>query len=89
MATLRNTKFGWIITVKLPLKHSPNLLGDSKANAVKVFYFDFIHEYEDLGQMKKTSVDSGVITYVLQHHGIMKETVTTKLRTVFDGSCQS
>nr|CAH7738520.1 unnamed protein product [Callosobruchus chinensis] len=90
--------------VKLPLKHSPNLLGDSKTNAIRRFhalerkfsdskfkdlYFDFIHEYADLGHMRKISDDSGVITYFLPHHGILKESVTTKLRTVFDGSCPS
>nr|CAH7731761.1 unnamed protein product [Callosobruchus chinensis] len=90
--------------VKLPLKHSPNLLGDSKTNAIRRFhalerkfsdskfkdlYFDFIHEYADLGHMRKITDDSGVITYFLPHHGILKESVTTKLRTVFDGSCPS
>ncbi|XP_072400545.1 uncharacterized protein [Diabrotica undecimpunctata] len=90
--------------VKLPLKHSPSLLGDSKQTAIKRFksleskfsnsyfkqlYFDFIHEYENLGHMKKISINSEY-SYFLPHHGILKESsVTTKLRTVFDGSCQS
>lgn len=60
----------------------------------KKLYFDFIHEYESLGHMTKVldsvSNNSNNISYFLPHHGVLKEeSITTKLRTVFDGSCPS
>lgn len=94
--------------VKFPLKHSPNMLGNSKEIASKRFlslekkftdpdyknmYFDFIHEYESLGHMTKvldSSNNNSNISYFLPHHGVLKvESITTKLRTVFDASCPS
>lgn len=102
--TFRNKEGQFV--VKFPLKHSPELLGDSKTTAMKRFlslekkfnnlpfknlYFEFIHEYIELGHMTKISdVSESSITpsYILPHHGVLREnSTTTKLRTVFDGSC--
>lgn len=98
--TFRNQNGQFV--VKFPLKQSYELLGDSKISAMKRFrslenkfsddrfkhlYFDFIHEYEELGHMSKIQ-DISTFAYFLPHHGVLKETsITTKLRTVFDGSC--
>ncbi|VEN50686.1 unnamed protein product [Callosobruchus maculatus] len=91
--------------VKFPLKYSPQLLGDSQETAIKRFislekkfgnetfkilYSDFIHEYKALGHMTLVSTDSEETSYFLPHHGVLKESsITTKLRTVFDGSCKT
>uniref|UniRef100_A0AAR5QI49 Peptidase aspartic putative domain-containing protein n=1 Tax=Dendroctonus ponderosae TaxID=77166 RepID=A0AAR5QI49_DENPD len=94
--------------VKFPLKYSPTMLGDSKQLAIKRFlslekrfsdlefkkmYFDFIHEYEQLGHMTRVSEEKSNCasnSYFLPHHGVLKDhNITTRLRTVFDGSCPS
>lgn len=60
----------------------------------KKLYHEFIHEYQELGHMTKVPIDkfedNKSISYFLPHHGVLRENhITTKLRTVFDGSCQS
>nr|CAI5818943.1 unnamed protein product [Callosobruchus analis] len=60
----------------------------------KQAYIDFMKEYEALNHMSKIdstqkSPNSHPI-YYLPHHGVMNtNSTTTKLRTVFDGSCKS
>lgn len=51
-------------------------------------YLDFMTEYESLGHMteSKHPVDHSETNYFLPHHGIVRESVTTKQRTVFDAS---
>lgn len=79
--------------VKLPLKYSPNLLGDSKKIAVDRFlalekkfrtnvsfyqlYKNFIHEYIVLGHMTKVKINNIEPNYYLPHHGIYKESSLT------------
>ncbi|XP_057662250.1 uncharacterized protein LOC130897427 [Diorhabda carinulata] len=91
--------------VKFPLKQSPELLGRSKPEAIRRFktlekrfadvqfkqlYTDFIQEYETLGHMTKLTIEPDGIKYFLPHHGILKEmSTTTRLRVVFDGSCET
>ncbi|XP_065086855.1 uncharacterized protein LOC135708683 [Ochlerotatus camptorhynchus] len=58
--------------------------------ALKEAYSAFIHEYEQLGHMKliDDSLPSSGATYYLPHHCIIKpDSMTTKLRVVFDASC--
>lgn len=55
-------------------------------------YRDFINEYEELGHMvvADTSNTSASTTYYLPHHGILREnSLTTKLRVVFNGSSRT
>ncbi|XP_062556861.1 uncharacterized protein LOC134221689 [Armigeres subalbatus] len=60
--------------------------------ALKEAYTAFIHEYEQLGHMQPIS-DAETHTlpsYYLPHHCIVRpDSITTKLRVVFDASCSS
>ncbi|RLU16083.1 hypothetical protein DMN91_011841 [Ooceraea biroi] len=52
-------------------------------------YFKFMSEYEQLNHMEKVSShpSTGAVHYYLPHHGVLKpDSVTTKLRVVFNGS---
>lgn len=88
--------------VSIPFKEPPTVLGDSFSTAQKRFlslerrlqsnsdlqisYSNFIQEYLDLGHM---SLDNSKINpaYYLPHHGVQKlDSLTTKLRVVFNGS---
>lgn len=87
--------------VSLPLKASSSTLGDSRQLAQERFlsterkmqrniefqrqYLDFMREYQDLGHMTLHNENSHI--YYLPHHGVLKEdSLTTKLRVVFDAS---
>lgn len=91
--------------VRLPFKYSPNLLGDSLKLATKRFiylenrfkkdleffndYNKFITEYQNLGHMTLSSTNA-YNDYYLPHHGVIKnDSLTTKLRVVFDGSAKT
>lgn len=59
----------------------------------RALYVNFIEEYISLGHMKRVGTieqiinTSNNISYFLPHHGVFKEnSLTTKLRVVFDGS---
>ncbi|XP_055623310.1 uncharacterized protein LOC129766736 [Toxorhynchites rutilus septentrionalis] len=59
---------------------------------LKEAYSAFIHEYVNLGHMKlvddDASTNSLVPTYYLPHHCVVRpDSITTKLRVVFDASC--
>lgn len=58
---------------------------------LKQKYVDFMNEYEQLGHMSKVvDGESPKHSFYLPHHGVLKEdSLTTKLRTVFDGSMSS
>ncbi|XP_063989928.1 uncharacterized protein LOC135169122 [Diachasmimorpha longicaudata] len=51
-------------------------------------YYDVINEYEALDHMRRIQQTSGPATnYYLPHHGVLREdSLTTKLRVVFNGS---
>ncbi|GFV20944.1 uncharacterized protein TNCV_2704241 [Trichonephila clavipes] len=52
-------------------------------------YTNFKEEYEKLGHMLPNKELDGRITYFLLHHAVRrKDSITTKLRVVFDGSCK-
>jgi hypothetical protein len=88
--------------VKLPLRESPESLGDSFNLAKKRFYglekrfrrnpnlklqySKFIEEYAELRHLSECYLKPE-ISYFLCHHPVMKEdSESTKLRVVFDGS---
>lgn len=92
-------------SVRIPLKHLPEKLGDTRNQAERRFYAlekklqrnptykklysDFIHEYIELGHM---SIINNYNTphYFLPHHGVFREhAITTKLRVVFDAGMVS
>lgn len=53
-------------------------------------YVQFMQEYENSGHMTAVSNSSERNGFFLPHHGVEKEcSLTTKLRTVFDGSARS
>lgn len=90
--------------VKYPLKFSIDLLGESYkitlkrflslekkfdiSKKLKIQFKNFMKDYTDLGQMSQTTLTN--VKYFLLHHEVIKEaSLTTKLRVVFDGSCQT
>lgn len=88
--------------VKLPLIDSPDCLGDSYNLAKKRFfnlerrfrkfpelkrqYVNFIKEYNDLGHLSESPEARQNTCYFLCHHAIFKDSESTKVRVVFDGS---
>ncbi|XP_036346966.1 uncharacterized protein LOC118756302, partial [Rhagoletis pomonella] len=91
--------------VRLPFKGNPESLGQSYEIAFKRLvalehkllrnpsmltnYRDFIHEYAELGHMTLTD-NSTHNRYFIPHHCVIKaDSSTTKLRVVFDASCQT
>ncbi|XP_049886711.1 uncharacterized protein LOC126381259 [Pectinophora gossypiella] len=88
--------------VRIPLKESPELLGDSYNMAEKRFmslerklnrlpsykqlYVEFMREYKQMNHMTEVNT-YGSSNYFLPHHGVFRESSsTTKLRVVFDAS---
>lgn len=88
--------------VRIPLKCSPDLLGESFLRAKHCFsslerrfksqpqlskmYKDFMAEYESLGHMSKCKNVEHSAHYI-PHHGVLRDSsVTTKLRVVFNAS---
>lgn len=100
--TKRHPDGKFIVTI--PLKDSPESLGDSKQQALIRFqslerkfkrnpefkekYTNFLDEYLNLGHMSEnTKTQNDSISYFMPHHGVLREdSLTTKLRTVFDCS---
>lgn len=60
----------------------------SKSLDLKEKYKNFIYEYQDLGHMTEiVNTDECEVVNYLPHHSVIKEdSLTTKLRVVFDGS---
>ncbi|XP_029054648.2 uncharacterized protein LOC114881933 [Osmia bicornis bicornis] len=92
-------------TVRLPFKGIPDNLGDSYNIALKRFfsferslnknpvhkeqYSAFLKEYEELGHMSKIKNETNT-GYYLPHHSVVKtDSLTTKVRVVFDASAHS
>ena len=65
----------------------------AKDEKLKISYTEFMKEYIDLDHMSPVSnVDRHInlSLFYLPHHGVWKEASTsTKLRTVFNGSCKT
>ncbi|XP_063377545.1 uncharacterized protein LOC134664729 [Cydia fagiglandana] len=56
---------------------------------LKKEYAKVIHEYLELGHMKRTEVEDDAAAVYLPHHAVVKETRdTTKVRVVFDASAK-
>jgi hypothetical protein len=91
--------------VKLPLTESPESLGDSYYLARKRFfnlerkfkrnptlkseYIKFINEYAELDHLSESTLPKPYPNYFLCHHAIQKESESTSLRVVYDGSAAS
>jgi len=58
---------------------------------LKIEYSKFMKEYKDLEHMTKVKLCSNIKeSYYLPHHTVWREnSVTTKLRVVFDASCKT
>lgn len=57
---------------------------------VKEMYTEFMREYETLNHMIEDNGDSNEIEYYLPHHHVIREeSLTTKLRVVFDASAKT
>ncbi|XP_031348317.1 uncharacterized protein LOC116174520 [Photinus pyralis] len=65
--------------VRIPLK--PNYSSLDK-------YVKFMYEYKQLNHMTEIE-DTLKATYYLPHHAVLRDSLTTKLRVVFDGSCKT
>ncbi|XP_037898154.1 uncharacterized protein LOC119642917 [Glossina fuscipes] len=93
--------------VKLPFREDSSALGESKEMAHRRFialerrllkdsstrtqYIKFMEEYEQMGHMTETNINS-VLTpnYFIPHHCVLKpDSTTTKLRPVFDASAKT
>nr|XP_033189843.1 uncharacterized protein LOC117156692 [Bombus vancouverensis nearcticus]XP_033191415.1 uncharacterized protein LOC117157482 [Bombus vancouverensis nearcticus] len=91
--------------VRLPFKNESAKLGDTYQLALKRFlslehslqqrptlktqYHEFLREYETLGHMSELPNDSRDGCY-LPHHPVLKsDSVTTKVRVIFDASARS
>lgn len=62
----------------------------AKDHALAKEYKAFMREYVELGHMKKVNVASKEPSYYLPHHAVVKaDSMTTKVRVVFDGSAPS
>ncbi|XP_063389320.1 uncharacterized protein LOC134675090 [Cydia fagiglandana] len=89
--------------VTIPLKETPEKLGDSYERALSRFislerrfkrephfkeqYCKFIKEYIALNHMSlNENPENDTQSYLFAHHGILRESLSTKLRVVFDGS---
>ncbi|XP_072403079.1 uncharacterized protein [Diabrotica undecimpunctata] len=61
-----------------------------KNDVLKRMYTEFMEEYIQLGHMFKVDDSQQSFSYYLPHHGVLKDdSLTTKLRMVFDGSFPS
>ncbi|XP_072395063.1 uncharacterized protein [Diabrotica undecimpunctata] len=61
-----------------------------KNDVLKRMYTEFMEEYIQLGHMSKVDDSQQSFSYYLPHHGVLKDdSLTTKLRVVFDGSFPS
>lgn len=79
--------------VRIPLKQSPDVLGDTYFQAerqfftlerrlqrspdYKLLYANFMQEYLDLGHMSKVDIDYSHPCYFMPHHGVFREHSTT------------
>lgn len=80
-------------SVKIPLKESSEVLGDSLQRAKRCFlsierrnqsqpslnkmYKDFMSEYISLGHMSECVSDENKTNYFIPHHGVLRESSTT------------
>ncbi|XP_074032056.1 uncharacterized protein [Leptinotarsa decemlineata] len=102
--TIQRTIDGRFV-VTIPFKQNEFVLGQSKTIAenrfrnlekklernpnIKVQYHQFIEEYIQLGHMSLAEHQSDDSGFFLPHHCVLKDSTTTKLRVVFDGSAKT
>ncbi|XP_011687443.1 PREDICTED: uncharacterized protein LOC105449757 [Wasmannia auropunctata] len=63
-----------------------------KQHDIKRQYHEFLHKYHNLKHMSEISTDKikDKFAYYIPHHAVTKEdSITTKLRVVFDASCKT
>ena len=88
--------------VRLPFKSYPIRQAESNSIAQKMLtrmqnritqnstfkdlYVDFLKEYSGLGHMRKLNADKVDQAYFVPHHGILRDSISTKLRVVFNAS---
>ncbi|XP_044014010.1 uncharacterized protein LOC122856403 [Aphidius gifuensis] len=63
-----------------------------KDTTYKELYLNFMEEYEELGHMRRVpdKINNTRAHYYLPHHGVLRpSSTTTKLRVVFNGSCNT
>lgn len=91
--------------VKIPFNELLSQLGESKTFAHRRFvqleaklsrnqslrtqYVAFMEEYQSLGHMSEISNTNSSFGYYIPHHSVIKDSVSTKLRVVFDASMRS
>ncbi|XP_025192037.1 uncharacterized protein LOC112592241, partial [Melanaphis sacchari] len=61
-----------------------------KDNKLYEGYKEFMMEYLQLGHMETTPDTTGTQSYFMPHHAVYKDnSLTTKIRVVFDASCET
>ncbi|KAF0713514.1 Integrase catalytic domain-containing protein, partial [Aphis craccivora] len=91
--TVRRDDKGKFI-VQLPFREDISKLGNSYKNAYRRFLLSAIHEYLYLGHMEPLrDAGEGSVNepgYFLPHHAVVNDnSITTRLRVVFDGSSKT
>lgn len=62
----------------------------SSNHVLRELYTSFMSEYQELGHMSPVESQEGEISCYLPHHGVLrKESLTTKLRVVFNASSET
>ncbi|XP_055685378.1 uncharacterized protein LOC129791308 [Lutzomyia longipalpis] len=105
VATHTRTPEGRFV-VELPFKKSPELLGESRPQAIRQL-LALERKFEKFPELKKAYSevmrdqlergwlepvpwdDSRAISYYMPHHGVFKDSTTTKLRIVYNGSAKT
>lgn len=91
--------------VKIPFNNLLNQLGDSRELTLRRFfhlenklsrshvlrnqYVEFMSQYLALGHMTEVHCDDSSFGYYIPHHCIIKDSISTKLRVVFDASMKT
>lgn len=101
--TIRNSQGRFVVHV--PFKDTLCQLGDSRESALRRFnylenrlrrspelraqYVAFMSEYISLNHMTEVHRDNSSFGYYIPHHAVVKDSISTKLRVVFDASMKT